>query len=443
MLVAGMLVIGLWIQSVVEEAILTRTSGVNALYVDSFIAPIVQTYATTGRLSTTEMDRLAGLLGDTPLGEEIVEFKVWDRSGRILFSPNPDLIGRAFDLEDGLLRAFDGEVVSKVSDLEEEENEYERMRWDRLIETYAPVRSQGTDQIVAVSEFYQTPDALEAEIRRAQWGGWLLVGAATTIMYLVLAGMVKRASNTIESQRSALEGSVEEMRAALEENRRLHSRIRGAASRTTALNEQFLRRVSADIHDGPAQDVALALMRMGHIAEMVNEDTNGLMAEVETLRGALDNALMDMRAIAQGLRSPIMGDIGPCEAARRAAADFERIHGKFVLVECDGNDEGAALPVSITVYRVVQESLNNSFKHAGDAQRRVRIEASAGMVSLWVQDDGSGFDPTEDQDESHLGMLGMRERVELIGGSFEVTAAPGQGTAVLVRIPRQVVHSNV
>ena len=191
------------------------------------------------------------LITGTPLGEQVVSFKVWSREGEIIYSPNPELVGRTFAVDGHLLEAFDGEVVSEISDLTEPENKYERSRWETLIETYAPVRSEGSGAVFVVSEFYQLPGTLEAEIRSAQIRGWLIVGIATLVMYLLLIGMVRRASTTIRMQRSELLDNLDELREALDDNRRLQVRVSRAAARTTTLNERFLRRVSADIHDGP------------------------------------------------------------------------------------------------------------------------------------------------------------------------------------------------
>ena len=90
--------------------------------------------------------------------------------------------------------------------------------------------------------------------------------------------------------------------------------------------------------------------------------------------------------------------------------------------------------VETAVYRVVQEALSNAAKHAGAAAVSVAVARPDGHVSVAVEDDGAGFDPAA-APRGRLGLLGMRERVELVGGELEVESAPGAGTAVLARIP--------
>jgi signal transduction histidine kinase len=434
-LVFGMVTIGLWVQSAVEQAVMSRTAGVTALYVDSFVGPAMQGSATTTGIEDDGRQRLDELITHTPLGTEIVSFKIWSPSGEILYSPNEELIGQSFDVEEDLSDAFEGEVVSKITSLREPENEFERQRWERLIETYAPIRDEGTGTVVAVSEFYQLPDDLEAEIRTARLWGWIVVAAATATMYALLVGMTRAASKTIRRQRRELEANVEELGATLEQNRDLQAKVNKAAVRTTSLNERFLRRLSADIHDGPAQDVALALLRMEHIAEAMDGNGSGTPDEVETLRTALGSALGDLRAITHGLRSPSVEGMTPCEAARRSVADFERISGEMVTVECTEIDEAAPLSVNITIYRVIQESLANSFRHAGPASRTVRVMAEDRWVDVVVADDGRGFDLGSLAAVGTLGLAGMRERVELLGGAFRVTSVENHGTSVHARVP--------
>lgn len=434
-LLMGMFTIGFWVQSAVEQAVIGRTAGVTALYMDSFVSPLVQGYTDQGELSASQRTELDRLITRTPLGSQIVSFKIWSPEGEILYSPNPELIGRQFEFGDDLMRAFSGEVVSVVSNLTEAENVYERANWERLIETYAPIRSDGTGSVFAVSEFYQLPDALEAEVRRAQIRGWAIVGVATLVMYFLLVGMVRRASATIRIQQADLMEKVNELRDTLDENRLLQARVSKAAARTTTLNEQFLRRISTDLHDGPAQDVALALLRIDEIAEIMDGNGHRSRDDVDRLRTALNSALADIRVITHSLRAPSVDNLAPCEAARRAVTEFERISGESVAFECGGSSIPASAPVNITIYRVVQESLVNSLKHAGAASRVVRVTVADTRVEVEISDDGSGFDTGQVSDGSTLGLAGMRERVELLGGSFTATSRHGDGTVVEATLP--------
>lgn len=434
-LVVGMVVVGIWVSSAVQVAVINQTAGVTALYVDSFVSPLVQDLPTTGELSPSQRVELDQLITQTPLGAQVVSFKVWSPDGEILYSPNPALIGRTFALEDRLRDAFSGDVVSEISDLSEQENEYEASRWETLIETYAPIRSEGSGEVIAVSEFYELPDDLQTEIARAQIRSWLAIGIATVMLYLLLIGMVRRAGNTIRTQREDLLENVDELQGALAENRTLQARISKAAARTTTLNERFLRRISSDIHDGPAQDVSLALLRVEAVAKAMGEDGREDTEDVERLRIALESALTDLREISHGLRTPTVEDLTPIEAARRAVSDYEQMTGEHIHFLSNRTHIEGSPPVNLTVYRVVQEALANSFKHAGSASRNVEIEATDSDVKVVVSDTGPGFELTRVSDGTTLGLDGMRERVELLAGTFTVTTYPAKGTVVEATLP--------
>ena len=439
-LIAGMSVIGLWVQREIEEAVTTRTAGVTALYVDSFIGPHLQEFGETQRFSAQDISELDRLLQETPLGSQVVSFKLWTEDGRILYSPNPTLVGKGFEPEADLVDAFSGEVVSHISDLSAAENAYESQFWDSLIETYAPVRDEQSGQIVAVSEFYQLPDALEADLRSARLQSWLIVGIATLAMYLVLVGLVRRASNMIGSQRVELEDKVNHLHRTLDENEKLQERMRQAASRTTAINERYLHRISADLHDGPAQDVSVALLRIEALAASYLNGPDGssrdrAVADLATVQTALDSALTELRTIARDLRLPEIEQASLADAAWRAIRDFERLTGKEVHAEIGDVPAAAPLPVKIAVYRVLQEALANSNRHADGARQTVRITSGSNEVCLEVIDDGSGFETHQTARHDALGLAGMRERVEILGGDFEVQSEPTRGTRVRACLP--------
>lgn len=395
------------------------------------------------QVSAAGRAQLDHLVNRTSLRDEIVSIKIWSPQGEIIYSPVPRLMGDTFEVDEHLQQALAGVVVSGISELTDPENAYERSQWDMLIETYAPIRSEGTGAVIAVMEFYQLPDTLAAGVRQAAWRSWAIVGFATFVMYLLLVGMARRVSRTVRAQQSELKKNVDEMRHTLDENQQLQGRANRAAARTTTLNEQFLRRISADIHDGPAQDLSFAVLRIGNIADTMEGSDAAARDEVATQSVALESALTNLRAITQGLRTPNVENMAPCDAARQAVADFARISGESVKVVCDDALSHASMPVNITIYRVVQEPPANSYKYAGAASREVRIKTSGGLVEVEIKDNGVGFDAGDGPGDAKLGHMGMKERVELLGSSFAVESARGAGTTVRARLPLSAVGADV
>lgn len=443
-LLMGMLAVGWWVGKTIERGVVHRLGGVTSHYVESFVSPHLQNLTHADALEDANRAALESLLVDTPLGKRIVAFKIWDRSGRVLYSTDAALIGRTFAIGEGLAAALAGDVHSEVSELSGSENEAERRKWSRLIETYSPIHADKLGTVIAAAEFYQPTDELFREIRAAQLRSWLVVAAAMLLMYLCIFGLVRSGSRTIDAQRRQLSDKVTELSNLVALNVQLRDKVRRAAVRTTALNERFLRRISADLHDGPGQDLALALMRCETLAEICSTCPQRYVGQrspkddFRSIHTALQSALADLRSISLGLSLPEIDGLLGNDIAGRAVRDFERKTGAKVALTsaCDSSD--ISLPVKITLYRVLQESLANGLRHGGGSELRAEVSSTRGQLAITVSDNGVGFDPGVVNTEGRIGLQGMRERVELLGGSFQLETALGQGTTIRVNLPMQI-----
>lgn len=439
-LIAGMAGIGTWVGNEIKNGVIHRTGATTALYVDSFVAPILQELDGTSTLSVERHKQLDNLLQDTPLGQQIVTFRVWDPTGRVIFSTDDSAIGKTFPISEGLATAIWGQVSSEISQLEAEENVAQRAIRPELLETYSPVRLSGTNQVIAVAEFYQTVDALNREIAAAQRRSWLVVGGAMLVIYLLLAGFVRRASDTIERQQITLNNQISSLTMLLAQNKELHERIRRAAGSVATLNERFLRRIGSELHDGPAQDLGLVSLKLDALIGRweQNQMAPEFVEELSTIQSSLQNAQKEVRAISTGLSLPQLAELSLPETVIRAVRAHERRTGSRVVLNVAPLPEQAALPVKITVYRVIQESLNNSFRHAEGANQQIRAFMDGNVLALEISDEGPGFvsQPTATFN-GHLGLAGMRERVESLGGTFSVKSEPGKGTRVMARLALQ------
>lgn len=433
-LLAGMLLIGMWVGHQVESSVLDRTAEVTGLYVNSVTAPYLQSLVGHSELSDEQLATLDALLTETPLGQRIATFKVWSTDGQVLYSTNRALIGQRFPIDDDLGLALSGQVAADVSDLREPENVYERQHWRRLLQVYIPVRQQGEGQTIAVTEFYQLPDQLEHDVAVARLRAWGIVAAVMIIMYLALVGIVKRGSNIIASQDRALRQKIAELSNLLEQNNHLHERVRKAAGRTTALNEQALRRIGADLHDGPGQALALALLRLD-TEESDAAAPEPVGRETAAVRGIVQDALTEIRAISSGLRLPELEALSLAEVVERAVRDHERQSGIGVTMELHDVPSVAPLAIKIALFRSLQEALSNAARHGGGVTVTVNLCHEAGRLHLHVSDFGPGFIVSQVAPNGHLGLAGIRERAELLGGNFQIDTAPGQGTALHVDWP--------
>jgi signal transduction histidine kinase len=435
----------------IETSAINRTTAVTALYVESFVAPQLQSLATSPTLGQAQVDALQGLLNDSPLSQKVVSFRIWSTDGHILYSPVPELIGRQFDMSGERAAAVRGDVIGDISDLSDPENVYERQHWSHLIEIYLPVRASGTPQIIAVAEFYQLPDDLESEVNRDRLIAWVLVAGATTLAYLALARVVRQGSETIARQEGELRRRVAELSGLLEQNQRLHARVAQAAARTTALTELERRRIGSDLHDGPTQTLAFAMLRLDAVVPgtaRVDEAASGGSpgsdgpaasappdADLGAIRGALEDAMTDIRGIAEGLRTPELDDAAPADIVRRSVAEHERRAGVPTTVTLGDLPARAPLATKIALYRILSEALSNAARHGGGAGVTVDVRDADGELVVTVHDDGPGFDPSRNPGPGHLGLAGMRERAELLGGRVDLESALGHGTTVRAYLP--------
>ena len=439
-LLTGMLVIGYLMGKQVEESVLHRIGGETGLYVDSFVAPHVQSLVNADELNDAARTALNALLPQTPLGKRIVAFKIWRPDGRILYSTDASLIGRAFPIGEGLTAALGGRVHVEVSDLSTDENISELKKWPRLVETYTPILARGVGKVIAVAQFYQPVDEVMHESAAARRQGWLVLAPTTALMYLLLFILVRRGSQTIDLQRRELNEKVAQLTLNVQKEQ-LNDRVRRAAASTTALNENFLRRISADLHDGPGQDLGFALMRFESITDLCSKCLGGpngrlgVAAALLPIHSAITSALADLRSICANLRLPEIDQLTLNEIATRAVRDYEgKTSVRVALLAADSNP-AASLPVKIALYRLLQESLANGFRHAAGAGQRVEIHNEDGWLLVDISDNGPGFDQHAAVKEGHLGLTGMRERVVALGGTFHLQSKPGLGTLIRVNLP--------
>lgn len=440
-LLVGMLVMGIWLSGATEKRLIDHEGELYALYLDSVLSDQAQALASGGLLSDADMLALDKLLHRTRLGERMVEFKLWSRDGRVLYSTDLTQIGLQSEMRPALAAAFLGTTQSRMFTLKNEERRPAGAHASELIEIYAPVHQPKTESIAMVAEIHQSTDILAQTVGAARLQSWMVVIAAAITMYLLLAVLIRRASKPIVTQKQQLEEKVSQFTNRLAEKEQVLERVARAAGGTTARNERLLHRIAVDLHDGPVQGIALAAMRLEQLANMCSSCSSELGAkspvadEFRRLKEALNSAQQDVRSLSKGLHLPNIEELSLADIARRVIRDYKRSSGLDVELTVSDLPEDAPLPVKITLFRLLQESLANGCRHGGGVKQHIALSESGSRLQVSVRDDGKGFDPQTAQIEGHLGLEGMRERVELLGGTFYLWSAVGQGTVVRADIP--------
>lgn len=432
-LLAAMFLAGYWVTSRIEDGVTRNAATTTALYVDSVIAPILPDMRRGGALSESVKRALDETLDQGGLGERILLFRLWSRDGTILYSKDASQIGKKLPLTPDLEAAWSGRVVAHFDTVGAGDKRPGKVAGMPIMEIYNPVREPWSGQVVAVSEFCEIAYEFQATLTEARLSSWLFVAGTALAIFGLLWGIVYRGGRTIDDQRQALQERVAELQKLLAQNSALRMRVQGASRRATALNERFLRRIAADLHDGPAQLLALASLRMDSRAisspraRAVERE-----AEVGAIKASLDEAMREIRDICNGLVLPQIETANLAEILGLAVATHEQRTGTAVALSGDVPEFGLASSEKISIFRFVQEALNNAFRHAGGQGQAIKVAAVDGRLVVEVIDEGAGFD-VENVRADRLGLAGLRERVESIGGDFSLASSP-EGTRVAVTL---------
>jgi signal transduction histidine kinase len=224
----------------------------------------------------------------------------------------------------------------------------------------------------------------------------------------------------------------------LRERERAELRVRQLLARLVVVQEEERRRIARDVHDNLRQQLVALTLKL-EVLQTQAVETIAWQSELQKLQELASLLDRDLVSLTRDLRPLLLEEFGLVRALRNFVGDWSRFHG----VQADFHDFGTddlqlSRDVETNLFRVVQESLNNVFKHARATNVEVTLQAHDTRVVLTVEDDGVGFDRTAIVDKdvgSGAGLIGMRERVWLIDGQLEIETTPGHGTTVIVTLP--------
>ncbi len=435
MLIVGMVIMGIWVTQRIEDGVTRNTAASTALYMESFVAPLIGELAHSDILTPQTREALDDLLKDNELGRRIISFKIWKENGLIAYSSRADIIGKRFPTTPNLRAAWTGEVTAEFDTLEDEEDALERVRGIPLLEMYSPIREPHTGRIIAVAEFYEGAEALKHNLFIANLQSWLVVAIVTLAMLGTLSDIVLRGSRTIKQQRKALEERVQELSSLLAQNEQLRTTLKRASQRTTEINESYLRRISADLHDGPAQLLSLGLLRLDALEPLFDQTHEGPQdrSEIQVVRGALTDAITEIRDICAGLTLPILDDMAPDKLLTSAANAHMRRTRSEVDIDIQSFPPTLTKSLKICIYRFVQETLSNAYRHADGLGQKLSCRYDNGLLEVAVSDTGPGFElfPADGQGTG-LGLPGLHERIESLGGQLQIHSRPGKGSLIVL-----------
>jgi len=203
-----------------------------------------------------------------------------------------------------------------------------------------------------------------------------------------------------------------------------------------AAQEEERKRLSREIHDGPAQMMANVLMRSGLIEKTFREKgIDAAINELNDLKRTVRNALSEVRRIIYDLRPMALDDLGIVPTLKKYLSTvMDYNDGVYIQFLSSGQERRISSGHEVAIFRLVQECVNNSLKHGNPKEINVKIEWARNDINIVVKDDGEGFD-TENVREHSFGIIGMKERIDLLEGKMELHSGIGKGTIVIFKIP--------
>jgi two-component system, NarL family, sensor histidine kinase DegS len=199
-------------------------------------------------------------------------------------------------------------------------------------------------------------------------------------------------------------------------------------------------RISLQMHDGPAQAMSNLVLRAEICQRLIDHDLDQARAEINSLKTAINGTLQDTRKFIFDLRPMTLDDLGLVPTLRRYATQFGEKSNVEINLMIQNLEQRLPGHYEVTIFRFIQEALNNVAKHAGANQVRVMLDASGQTLQILVEDDGSGFHVTETLENAgvrrSMGIASMRQQIEvLLRGEFGIESAIGRGTRVAATIP--------
>lgn len=422
---------GYFMSQITQRNALEATAGDTALFVSGITGPVARELELQGEISSASRSRLDTLLTDQEFAARFPFLEIWLPDGTIAYSNVPSLTGKSFPLPDAAKRAMKGEVVSALSDLEASEHRFRN--WvEPYLEVYTPLRAPDTGVVIAIAEIHEVSGPLEERLARLRLQTWLVVAAVGLFIMGGLFGVVAKAARQIDRQQARLAHKVVQLQQALDINQTLRERVRSASERVSEINERFLRHLGAELHDGPVQLLGFATLNVERLrCTIKSQKAEELLNSQEQV---LQEAQAEIRQIAKGLLLPDILELDLRSIIERAIKIHEARTNRTVDLIFPNTSLGLSDAVKICAFRFVQEGLINTFKHS-DGRAAITVGNSDDDRFLITVCNNLPEEASFTTIEEGLGLTGMRERIESLGGTMLVNISDVQMQLVM-ELPR-------
>jgi signal transduction histidine kinase len=366
------------------------------------------------------LEELTDWVDDITVGDQGYVFLI-DRHGVVAAHPKLALQAHPYT-EYAALPAVQAAMNGERSTVEY----FDPLAQATMVATFMPVNVGGHPWVVAAQ---QPREEAYAPIRELKWElgaatGALAVAALTVVVLLgAIRQQLRQANRELAAEAAERRLTADELRASEESLRQL-----------LEVYERHRQLAAYEIHDGLAQPLAAAIMRVESLVSAPTHDLETMRTQAASTLQLLRGSLAEARRLMSGLRPALLDDFGVLAAVEHLVKESQSGSG----VEIDWSHEVAfqrlAAPLETAVFRIIQEGINNALRHSKTNRVRIRLQQAAERLCIEIEDWGCGFDP-HSVERNRFGLHGLCERAELFGGTATIDSAPGRGTRLVVELP--------
>jgi PAS domain S-box-containing protein len=224
----------------------------------------------------------------------------------------------------------------------------------------------------------------------------------------------------------------------LEQSCQMQEQLRQVSRRVLEVQEEERKKISRELHDVVAQTLTGINLRLANLKKAAALNTKGIERAIAHTQQLVEHSVKMVHRFARELRPTVLDDLGLIPALHTFMKGFKEETGIHVALSAFAAIEQVNGDKRTVLYRIVQEALTNVARHAQASRAEVKIQKLGGAICMEIEDDGKGFQTErvlQAKARKRLGLLGMRERVEMVGGTFSIESIPGKGTTVHAEIP--------
>jgi signal transduction histidine kinase len=428
---SAMLLLGGVVSHYAREGILTGVATTAAASVDSIVSNYLDGIALEAPLSAADRSRLDSFfeISSDSDSARLMQIRIRRLDSGLLYEASSGIVDLAPD--ESIQLAIDGEVSSDLVNVPLDPLGPFGTHDITLLRLVTPLHRPASGDVFAVAILYYSARSVLSVQFNAQLAVWVSVLLTGLAVIGVLYALVLATNRTITLQRHRLAVNLERSRRLARQVQGLHATSEALRVEAIEANEQLLARVGSDIHDGPLQLLTLAILQLSRTKPGPAPGTGG----IEQVTALASDAMNELRNISAGLVLPELAGLTLSQTIELAISRHEAATGVAVQRMAPAGAVEVDNAVQICIYRVVQESLANGFRHADGLEQQVGVEVLAGYAIVTISNRRTHLPSRAPADgRPRLGLRGMQLRIEAVGGGLQVEMG-SQKVTVTARLP--------